>query len=120
MHHDATVAQGPTRTILGLITHKPVFQPDAIITERFVVKQVPEFFIERIVSIVADNHFALFYPEGVSKIVARSMVPYFGLPFAEVFPIEHRLPLFFSRRLGVQGGIEDHQTACEENVEFVH
>jgi hypothetical protein len=102
MHHDATVAQCPTGTFFGLIPHKPVFQSDAIIIEGFVVEQVPEFFIEFVVGIVANNQFAIFHPEGVSKIVARGMVPDFGFPFAEVLSIEHRLPLFFSRRLGIQ------------------
>jgi hypothetical protein len=95
IHHDATVAQGPTRTFLGLITYEPVFQPDAIIIEGFVVEQVPEFFIELIIGIVSDNQFALFHPEGVSKIISRSMVPDFGFPFAEVLSIEHGLPLLF-------------------------
>jgi hypothetical protein len=110
MHHDATVAKGPTRTFLGLITHKPVFQSDAIVTEGFVVKKVPELFIELIVGIVSDNQLTVFHPEGVSKIIARSMVPDFGFPFAEVLSIKHGLPLLFRRGLGVQGDIVEHQT----------
>jgi hypothetical protein len=71
---------------------------------------VAKFFVEFVIGVITHNQFAIFHPERISKIVACSMVPDFGFPFAEVLSIEHGLPLLFRRGLGVQGDIGEHQT----------
>lgn len=99
MHHDPTVPQCPTRPARALVTREPVFNPNHIIRERPIEKQMSKPPIKLVILLIRDLQQPVFHAEGVPEVLARRVAFYFGCPAGEILAVEELDPLAFVVRL---------------------
>ena len=99
VYHDPAVSECPPRASRRLVAHEPIFEPETIVREFFLVENVAEFSAKLVVLIVTDFQDAVFHSKRVAKIVVQCIARDLDFPAVKIFAVEKADPPAFDRFL---------------------
>jgi hypothetical protein len=93
VEHGAAVAECPAFAAGGLLADETIFNPQPVVRERLLVKQVAELIAKVLIFVVAHLEQAVFDPEGIAKVVPQLVIANLRRPALEILAVEELDPV---------------------------
>jgi len=90
MNHYTAVAIRPIRCVQCLFTYEAIFDQQAVMRERILVKNMPELFVKFVVAVVRYREQSVIDAKRVQIVHAGPMAANFGRPVVQVLAVEQR------------------------------
>ena len=83
MHHDTAIHEGPVWTTRDLGFLKGVRHPQSVVTQGFVVEQMTELPVKRVIGIVGNDQLAVLNAKDIPGIFSERLASNLGRPPAQ-------------------------------------